>query len=183
MIQGRHLYLKEFGSKDDYLFIFQKFNCDDLFLWSNRNKKQTLDEFNNEMNHLIKNDYRSLKIIFENYTNKRIGFMFAYKVRNWDSHAFVTIYISDEYRKTLYSIEAGILYVHHIFEDLKINKIFFEIYSYNTYSIDIMRFPGVIKEATLKDFRRHNDEYYDLYIYSITKEDFMKNSKLLEAVK
>jgi len=183
MILGKHLYLNYIKDRDDYHFIYEKFCLDDLYLWSNKNSKQTYFEFQTEMNEMLKSHYRSFYVIYENNSDKRMGFIFAYNIRNIDSHAFVTIYICEEYRNKIYSVEAAVLYLNHLFEKLSLNKVFFEVYSYNQNSISLMQFPGVIREATLKEYRKHNDEYYDLYIYSLTKKSFINNQVYLEAIK
>ena len=95
MISGKHTYLNNINSKEDYHFVYNKFCLDDLYMWSNKNGHQTYFEFQEEMNEMLKHHYRSFNIIYEKESNKRIGFIFSYNVRNKDSHAYVTIYISE----------------------------------------------------------------------------------------
>ena len=62
--------------------------------------------------------------------------------------------------------------MNHLFTYYNLNKIFTEVYEFNTPSIKLHNTFGFSKEGHLKDYKYYNGKYHDMIIFSITRRNF-----------
>ncbi len=65
-------------------------------------------------------------------------------------------------------------FIDYMFAQYPINKVFFDVYSYNQESLTSNLKAGFILEATIKEYRFYNNTFHDLSILSISRNDFYK---------
>lgn len=123
---------------------------------------------------MLKNVYRHFYIICENEKCRKIGFIYCYNAHMSDGYVYTTAFLINEYRKTLYGAEAGLLYYAHLFRYFNYRKIYSEVYSYNEESKSFLESASFEIEGILKEHRYYLDKFHDLYIFSINRDFFFK---------
>ena len=91
-----------------------------------------------------------------------------------DNHMKVTVYIRPEFQSRAYGILAAVKFIDYLFKFYNINKIFTEVYEFNEISLKIHDSLGLSKEACLKEYKYYNGKYYDMYVYSVKREEFYR---------
>ena len=101
-----------------------------------------------------------------------IGFVIAYEYLPDDSHMKVSVYVKPEFQHGAYGLVAVVKFVDFLFTYYNLNKIFTEVYEFNTPSIKLHNTFGFSKEGHLKDYKYYNGKYHDMIIFSITRRNF-----------
>ncbi len=78
-----------------------------------------------------------------------------------------TLYID----KNGWADEATKLLINYGFKTLNLNKIFVEVYEYDTQKIDLLKINKFKIEGALKEHIFKNGQYYTSYIYSLLSKD------------
>lgn len=109
-------------------------------------------------------------------TKKYIGGCGIHNLDYKNSKVDIGIFIGDEaYLNRGYGTEALKILVKFIFEQMNINKVKLEVYSFNIRAQRCYEKVGFKKEAVLKDEIFRNGKYHDIICMSIFKEDYFKD--------
>ncbi len=131
----------------------------------------TFEQFESTFKRHIQSKYTEFKII-SNDKGDFIGFVIAYDYMKNDNHMKITVYIKPEFQSRFYGIFAAAKFIDYLFKFYNINKIFTEVYEFNNVSLKIHDSLGLCKEACLKEYKYYNGRYYDMYIYSMSRDLF-----------
>lgn len=92
-------------------------------------------------------------------------------------------YIGDEYSPLGMGSLLGYASLNYIFQDLGIRKLTAEVLSYNTKSIKFHEKFGFINEGRLRKHIIKNNQFIDIVIYGMFKEEwFSKRPEILETI-
>lgn len=95
-----------------------------------------------------------------------------------NSKVVVGIFIGNKaYRDRGYGTDAMKTLVRFIFEQMNVNKIKLEVYSFNARAIKCYEKAGFKKEAVLKEELFRNGQYHDVIEMSIFKKDYFEAGK------
>lgn len=131
----------------------------------------TFGQFETTFKRHVESKYTEFKII-RDHNHDFIGFAIAYDYMKNDGHMKITLYIKPELRSGWYGIFAAAKFVDYLFMYYNIHKIFTEVYAFNLPSVKIHDKLELYKEACLRDYKFYNGIYYDMYIYSMTRNSF-----------
>ena len=170
--KGTNVYLRSV-SDEDFLFIYDIFtDFEEVYLWNNSRNDYTIEGFANDFKRKLNEVYRHFYIISDNKTFRKIGFIFCYNTHTEDGYAYTGTYLISEYRNLLFAAEAGLLYYTHLFKYHNFRKLYSEVYTYNRDSKQFLSSAGFQVEGTLKQHRYYKNEYTDLEIYAVYRDDF-----------
>ena len=131
----------------------------------------TREQFEANFKRHIEFKYTEFKIIKDD-SNKFIGFVIAYEYLPDDGHMKVSVYVKPEFQHGAYGLIAVVKFVDYLFKFYNLNKLFTEVYDFNTPSIKLHDTFGFTKEGHLKEYKYYNGEYHDMLIYAVTRETF-----------
>ncbi len=141
----------------------------------------TFSQFEATFKRHVETKYTEFKII-RDQNHDFVGFLIAYDYMRNDGHMKFTLYIKPALRSGLYGIFAGAKFVDYLFRYYNIHKVFTEVFAFNQPSINIHNKLELYKEACLKDYKFYDGKYYDMYIYSMTRDffyDLVERKRLL----
>lgn len=109
---------------------------------------------------------------------KPIGRIYLDKIdKKADSMDVTRIYIGDEQNIGKgYGREAMILILDYCFNTLKMQRVTLDHYGNNLKASKLYLSLGFKYEGIMRDAAKKNDEYYNLHLMSILKEDYLKNN-------
>lgn len=114
-------------------------------------------------------------IIYDKNTLEKVGMISIYNVNNDDNVAEVgRLLLSDYYltKSNPYGLEALFLCYNYVFNVMSFRKITGVIASVNNAMLKLQLYLGMQEEGYLKRHTKINQEYKDLHILSLFKEDF-----------
>jgi ribosomal-protein-alanine N-acetyltransferase len=124
---------------------------------------------------LLLNEYQCGKVrtlaIAEKSTNKLIG-LITLDVVEIFARAEISYWINRSYRNKGYATEAIKGIIKYSFDSLSLNRI--QAITSNSASERVLFKAGMIYEGTLRQYFRIGDIYWDVKMYAILKEDFIK---------
>lgn len=101
-----------------------------------------------------------------------IGMIYTCNTSFIDRFAYLFIYLSPQYTARGIGPEAAYLMGNYLFAYFGFRKVDAEIFDYNPVSLKTCLQNGFIEEGCLKTHRWFGDRYWDLHIFSITRESF-----------
>lgn len=116
-------------------------------------------------------------IILDTKTGQKVGFIGIYEVNDFDRVANVGRLLLDDIYLTKsnpYGLESLLLMYSYVFNEMNFRKITGDILSLNKQMFKLQMFLGMKQEGFLEKHVLINNEYQDLYIMSLFKEDFDK---------
>ncbi|MCK5520947.1 MAG: GNAT family N-acetyltransferase, partial [Candidatus Marinimicrobia bacterium] len=111
-------------------------------------------------------------VICRDSDGKAVGQIHAGRIDRDNRHAYVGFQIAEEFRRNGYALEALQIFIEHLFNDLKLNRIAAEVYEYNTASIALLQKAGFLQEGRMKHWIRRADGVYDKFIYALIKDNW-----------
>lgn len=69
-------------------------------------------------------------------------------------------------------LQAWLLFIEYLFSYFNFRKIYGEIFGYNQLSLKSALHSGFIEEGCLKNHRWFGNQYWDLHILSLSREQF-----------
>ena len=106
--------------------------------------------------------------------NQPIGLINIVNINVNDKSCYCGHYIGEEGYRGIgigKNVECNIY--DYIFETLKLNKIYFEVIGYNIAAIRLHQSLGCEKERILKDYIKKYNEYHDVIVFSMEKEQWL----------
>ena len=137
-------------------------------LISNRVIVKSKEDFKNWFVFQLKNYYHEFRIIEENKV--AIGFCYSYDF--FQDILKTVLYIKPEYQNSGAGVIAELLFLDELFRFYPLRKIYNHVYSYNSQSLKSHFSAGFVKEGVLKEYRYYDGEYHDVYIMSLSRQDF-----------
>ncbi len=132
----------------------------------------SIHEFKKWFDANLRIDYHDFFIV-EDVENKTVaGFVFSYAFKPYDLHCKITSVLFPSYRKMGIGAAITLCFIDYMFVQYPINKIFFDVYSYNQESLTSNLKAGFVLEATIKEYRFYSGIFHDLSILSISRNDF-----------
>jgi len=95
-----------------------------------------------------------------------------------NSWCVVGIFLGKRYWNKGYGTDAMKTLVNFIFNEMNMNKIKLNVYSFNKRAVKSYEKCGFVTEGILKQEFFRNGQYHDEYIMSILKSDYIKNPGL-----
>ena len=135
--------------------------------------------FKEEFLSLLKNSYHVFLFIYPKNAESNadpIGFISTYKFNRLDGHIQLSIFLLPEYRKMHYSVEAGIIICHYLFTYYPIRKVCCSVFGYNTVCADLLLSIGFEKDGELRQHKYYNGRYYNVFLFSLFRDDFYNRS-------
>ncbi len=154
-----------------YNFIFdcyQDFSARNLFTSdiSIRTKKEFWNIFNNKINTY----YHEFMIALNNNGNIPIGFINSFDYNSNDGYLNIAIFIEKKYRKTIFPLEIGLVFLNYLFSRYPIRKIYCTVYNYNTDSLNFLKKAGFSLEGELQKHKYFNGEYHNMKIFVLYRD-------------
>ncbi|MEK7375609.1 MAG: GNAT family protein [Candidatus Margulisiibacteriota bacterium] len=126
----------------------------------------------------------SLFFIIESRSGLPIGFINLHSIDWRNRNLMNDMAIADKgYRGRGAAIEVISLAMKMIFKELNMNKLSGNIYDFNEVSLSLYKkcsVFGVVQEGTLRKHVFKFGRYHDAHIFSILKEDYDKNCRVLD---
>ena len=69
--------------------------------------------------------------------------------------------------------------LEYAFNNMNINRVEALVLPENTDSFNLLLNNHFKSEGLLKSYRKHNNKYYDLFIFAVVKKDYLRNKKTL----
>lgn len=158
---------------DDYKNLFYWFNdIEDTYLWTDERTTYSFDVFVEIFNNRQKHHYH-LFFMLES-EGKVIGFTYTYRANQVDGCVFLCLFLAPKYRNNMLGSVAGYKIANYLFTESNFRKIYCEVFEYNHASKKILQKNGFELEGCLKSHRLHNNKYWDLNIFTLTKEKFLE---------
>lgn len=164
--------LTSFSINDDFEIVFDAFsNTNTQSLISNKVIVKSKEFFRDWVIFQLQSYYHEFKIV--NYNDEKIGFCYSYEYI--DGTIKTVMYIKDEYQNSGVGVLAEIAFIDYLFNLYPIRKIYNHVYSYNEQSLNSHLKAGFNTEGKLLGYRYYAGDYHDVYILSITKDDFYRH--------
>lgn len=122
-------------------------------------------------------------IIYSKNTSTKIGMIGIYDVNFYDKVANVgRLLVSESYLKDSnpYGLEAILLAYNYVFNDMNFRKITGDILGSNIKMFNLQKFLGMQQEGYLKKHVIIKNQFEDLFIMSIFKENFISYKRKIE---
>lgn len=165
-----------FSIIDDFEIVFNAYSDENTqSLISNRVIVKSEQLFRDWLTFQLQNYYHEFKIV--NYNNEKIGFCYSYEYI--DGTIKTVMYIKDDYQDSGIGALAEITFIDYLLKLYPIRKIYNHVYSYNKQSLNSHLKAGFNTEGKLQKYRYYAGNYHDVYILSITREEFYKRYEKL----
>jgi UDP-4-amino-4,6-dideoxy-N-acetyl-beta-L-altrosamine N-acetyltransferase len=132
----------------------------------------------------LKNDStREQFIILVKKSSKPIGAINLINIDRKNLHCDWGYYIGeDDSRMGGFAIEAELLILKYAFENLGLNKVYCQTFSFNKKVIAIHSKFGFTTDGILRQHHKTETGFADVVVMSILKEEFSKSAKLISAL-
>lgn len=119
--------------------------------------KATIESFRNSDNFLF----------IVRFKENPIGMSMLYELSQKNKHSKIGVALIDEYQNRGFGTVVVAYVANFAFEELGLNKVFGEVYDYNTKSISMLNKIGFEREGILKNHLFRRNRMIDVYIYSL----------------
>ena len=145
-----------------------------MALWQTAGRRvPTYQEYRLELERFLADGLTLLAV--ERETGAVLGFGRAYNINLVDGWAWVQAYATEQARKRPYIVgEAALLFSDYLFEMLPLRQLYAEINGYNEQTIRLSERLGFREHGRLPDHIWLNDRYWDLLLFSLTREDWQE---------
>lgn len=170
MININRVSLKPAESSDiEILYLW--FSGDDRFLWTNDRTHYSFSEFCESFHNRQREYYYNFMVIRRSVSSEPVGFIYAYNYQQMNGFIYTTCYIKEDVRNFGIGALAVIAYYDMWFREHPIIKICNEVFEYNQASLSSLTREFHL-DGVLRRHRYYNGRYYDLYHFSILREEF-----------
>jgi RimJ/RimL family protein N-acetyltransferase len=180
MLKGKKIILRAY-KKEDAEIAYKYMNDSETkkFLTPGIPYPLTLEQEQNWVDSQSKPDGKTFNFAIESIdTGKYIGGC-GINDTDWkNSIVTVGIYIGEKnYWGKGYGTDAMNLLLDFIFNEMNINKVKLNVYSFNKRAVCCYKKCGFVKEGTLRQEMFREGKYYDEYIMGILKEEYFRKNK------
>ncbi len=179
IIQGKNITLKEI-TRDELSILINWRNSPDFKNFCISNKQDcTIELLNQEMERSYSNDKYAHFLAWDRF-GQPVGTNWIYRYNSNYGIGYTTTFVAKEYRTSqYYGVEMFILTCRYMFQYLGCRKIYSEVHANNLQSVQIFQKLKIPLEGKLeRHVRVSNDEYVDLLIFALYKEQFEKSELL-----
>ncbi len=151
--------------------LYEWFSEDDRFLWTNDRSHYSFSEFCEVFRDRQREYYYNFMIIRRSTSSNPIGFIYAYNYQHINGFVYTTCYIEKSKRNCGIGALAAISYYDMWFRENPITKICNEVFEYNRSSYSCLNRMFHL-DGILRCHKYYNGKYYDVYSFSILREEF-----------
>lgn len=155
----------------DFEILYEWFSSPDRYLWTNDRTHYSYQEFCNSFQSKQHSYYYNFMMIESVIFDTPIGFIYAYNYNQLNNYVYTTCYIDDKKRYFGFGALAVMAYYDMWFKEHPIVKICNDVFSYNSSSYACLNKLFHL-DGVLRKHRYYNGEYYDVYTFSILREEF-----------
>lgn len=134
-----------------------------------KSKEDNLKSYEESIKRLTSHDFG----IYEINTNLLAGKVSCFDFNFRNCSAEIGYFLIPEFRNKGYTKEALKLMLKLLFEFEDVNKLYAQTGSFNLASIKLLESLNFKLDAKLREHHKYNEVYYDDYIYSILKSEFL----------
>lgn len=103
---------------------------------------------------------------------KFLGIAYSYEFHPLEGHTRMTIAVKEEYISTGIGCLSATRFLEYLFKNYALRKVYMNVYDYNNNSIKSLESLGLREEARLKEYHYYNNNYYDMVIFSISRQEY-----------
>lgn len=112
-------------------------------------------------------------IISNKLTNDKFGFVTFRSVDYYNKNGLFDIVLGGKkYRNRGYGFEATVIFLKYLFYDMNMHRVCSFINAFNIDSINSAKKFGFKEEGVLRDKIYYQSKYYDIYVFSILKNEY-----------
>lgn len=164
--------LRPYNSDDINLLFEWRNNLSDLAKWSTRRYPVTRNEFQTEFEDI---ERRTIQIrLMVDVGGDTMGTVTSHDHSLVHGYTYVSMYLPPESRVRGIGATVWGLFAPYLFDNFPFRKIYTEIYGFNQLSLKTARSANLTLEAQIKDRYFWGGKYYDMYIFSLKREDISK---------
>ena len=146
-----------------------------------KNPHNSIVEFENWILNQLRGSFHDFYIIEVAETEQMVGFLYSYNFRLNDGHCMICVYIKPEFRNVGVGMQCGIRFIHELFRDYTLRKIYLTVYDYNRQSLLSNLHAGFHEEGCYKDYRYFYGKFWDMHLLAIDRDVFYQlHEKYLE---
>jgi RimJ/RimL family protein N-acetyltransferase len=91
-----------------------------------------------------------------------IGTIFDYGLKKAEGYTFFAIFLIREVESKGYGTEAVVLFLHYLFINYNLYKVYAEVYEYNTKTLGMLKKGGFVEEGRFRGHRVYEGKRYSL---------------------
>lgn len=166
-LEGKYVKLRVVDEERDLSLLHTwRNNICEMYIWCNQKALITpqcyIDELRSENRHV------QLMIIAKNCQfEKIIGTIFSYNYSPIDGTCFLSVFLDESAKGSVYGAEATVLFVDYLFTYFNIRKICSDIYEYNFMSRKSTERAGFVREGIFAQQKYYDGKYWDVYRYGL----------------
>lgn len=145
-------------------------NQDFLRYCSHKNNFSNKEEFIEDLLNSFRRRDRFCQFILEK-NSQIFGTIFAYSLNKEHGYCFITIFLNKNTRNMMYGPYSVYLFCSFLFKELKLFKIYMDVYGNNSTCIHILKKAKISEEGVFIGHRIFNGERVDLYRFALYKKN------------
>lgn len=111
-------------------------------------------------------------MVFTTAEDEFVGFAYSYEFQEMDGHCLFTVAIKPDFQMTGVGGFAAVQFLEYLFTNYNLRKVYIHIYGNNEHSRQCVEAFGFSREGCLKEHRFYGGMFYDLFVYSISRNGF-----------
>ena len=171
IIQSRRAMLRSPTSNDMPILLKWRNSFDFRSYCTMRRDAVDMDQFRMELDRDFKFDRHLQLMICRVPDGQAVGTIYSYNLNSGDGHVFITMYIDDAYRNSVFAIRALALFASYLFEEFGLYKIYCEVYSHNKACLPLFERSGWTKEGVFTGHKKIGDNRSDLVRFTFFASD------------
>lgn len=100
-----------------------------------------------------------------------LGLAYSYEFHPLEGHTRMTVVVKEDYISSGIGCIIATKFLEYLFKTYSLRKVYMNVYDYNNNSIKLLQKLGLTEEARLKEYHYYNNYYYDMIIYSISRNE------------
>jgi RimJ/RimL family protein N-acetyltransferase len=153
--------------KRDIETLFCWANDHDLVLWTARRWPLQYEEF---VEHVRRQSPRgTLLVIRDTGTSRAMGFIESAR-HDRDAVAEFLVYVGRDSRARPAPLLGIARFIDELFVNYPMRKVYCQVYGFNRQSLRLVRHAGFIEEACFHEYTWWSDRYWDLHVFSLTRD-------------
>jgi RimJ/RimL family protein N-acetyltransferase len=154
--------------ESDYqsLYIWRN-DTSSLFLWSQQRRLVSYSEF---MRTVQQSDIDVWLMIINKISSAPVGFVYSFDAKPWDGHAFLAMYIDLSARGKRIGYEAGALFANYLFDYFPYEKLYADVFEFNSVSHSFMNNYGFVQEGYFPKHRYFQGKHWGVYRLALYKD-------------
>ncbi len=168
----RDVHIRSYSKKDAAALFHISSNPKTIHLWAPNAEKLSANKFTKMLERSIAHRWDHFRVIERLRDHRVLGFSYCYNSSKQNSTAYLCICIDKPHMNSLICLRASYLYFSHLFIDQKYRKLYTEVFQYNQQCVNLLKKLGFDCEGCLKQHQSWADDYWDLYIFSLSKVQY-----------